>query len=1124
MMILLFTLLSILVLGAIAALAHWLRARYYQRRVQRGEMSEEDVPATFNPVDMECCGQHEVCEKDSLLAALSKEVEYYNDEELDRFRGRRSDEYDEDEVAEFADILYTMRSDEVAGWVRSLQLRQVELPDAMKEEVILIVGERRTAVGGVKLGALLPYLIILLGLTACSTKQNTAMTRAYHAMTAHYNTLYNGQVAYEEALQQQQRGHKEDYNRLLPMYISTNKATAGTGKGGYQTAITKCEKAIKVHSIKKRPKAKNVNRRKTERQKAFLARREFNPYLYRAWLMMADAQFNSGEFFEAASTYNYIIRLYHTQPDIVCVARARLARCYVALEWPYDAEDLLGKIRRDSITRKGLRESDNTTAGYYILTGDYEKALPALQRTIRHTRGNLARSRLRFLEGQLQQQLGHNEEAYKAYARVQRAHPPYEMTFNARIAQTEVMPRSKYSTLIKRLRAMARDEKNKDYLDRVYYALGNVYLGRQDTMRCLYTWETGVEKATRNGPDKAALLLHLGNLYWEKEMYIEAAEAYKKCVGVLSKEHEQYNETKRREEILRELEPHLSAIKLQDSLQALARMPEAQYMAAIDRVIDALKKKEKEEAKKLNKASAAANAARAASNAPASNTPAMPQPTMGGNQQSAIWYFYNAAAMKRGVQEFQRRWGRRPNEDFWRISNKRTLPATDTFNPEEQEEFDEAKADSLFGAEVSGGDNNRPDVGNDSLANDPHHREYYLKQIPFTEEQMEESKTLLSNGLYNAGMMEQELLENFPLAEYTMQRLLTEFPEYEGREKIYYYLFLLYGRLGRVDEAEHYRQMLLEEFPEDKLAQLLANPYYEQIARQGKHMEDSLYAEAYDAYQVGNYERVEQNYRFSTDNFPEGKHRARMLFVRAMSQLYGGSRDSFLVSLKEVIEKFPKEEVTELANSIMKGLKDGRLLQDDRYDASSIWARRAWMEEGDSTKIDTLTDDRITTFNFVLAYPTASVDEHQLLFEMARYNFSNYTVRNFDIEIREDRGLNMLLVRGFLSYDEVHTYVQKLYADEHMRNRLEGIRSLLISDDNLKLLGTTYSFDDYKEFYDRYFAPMEVPEDLRLDKPAELEIIQPDDYDPNEKTEEEKKQEEEQHNAADDYDDFFDNL
>ena len=92
---------------------------------------------------MECCGQHEICEKESLLAAVSKEIENYEDEELDRFRGRAGDAYLPDEIDEFREVLYTMREDEVAGWVRSLQLRQVELPDDLKDEVCLIVGEMR---------------------------------------------------------------------------------------------------------------------------------------------------------------------------------------------------------------------------------------------------------------------------------------------------------------------------------------------------------------------------------------------------------------------------------------------------------------------------------------------------------------------------------------------------------------------------------------------------------------------------------------------------------------------------------------------------------------------------------------------------------------------------------------------------------------------------------------------------------------------------------------------------------------------------------------------------------------------------------------------------------------------
>ena len=91
----------------------------------------------------ECCGQHETCERDSLLAAVSKKIEYYDDEELDRFRGVEADAYDEDAVNEFRDVLYTLQEIEVAGWLRSLQLRAINLPDELKDEAFLIVGERR---------------------------------------------------------------------------------------------------------------------------------------------------------------------------------------------------------------------------------------------------------------------------------------------------------------------------------------------------------------------------------------------------------------------------------------------------------------------------------------------------------------------------------------------------------------------------------------------------------------------------------------------------------------------------------------------------------------------------------------------------------------------------------------------------------------------------------------------------------------------------------------------------------------------------------------------------------------------------------------------------------------------
>ncbi|MBQ9164837.1 MAG: phospholipase [Bacteroidaceae bacterium] len=133
--------LGLIILGMVAMVAGIIRNRRLQQKLEKGEIDE--LPSVKQVQDMECCGQHEVCEKESLLAALSKEIEYYNDEELDRFQGKGSDAYTDEEEEEFRDVLYTMREDEVAGWVRSLQLRGVELPLGLRNEVIMIVGDLR---------------------------------------------------------------------------------------------------------------------------------------------------------------------------------------------------------------------------------------------------------------------------------------------------------------------------------------------------------------------------------------------------------------------------------------------------------------------------------------------------------------------------------------------------------------------------------------------------------------------------------------------------------------------------------------------------------------------------------------------------------------------------------------------------------------------------------------------------------------------------------------------------------------------------------------------------------------------------------------------------------------------
>ena len=131
---------SLILLGIIALIAGYIRNKRLQQKIERGEL---DRMPEVKEVDVECCGQHEVCEKDSLLAAVSKKIEYYDDEELDQFIGKEANAYTDEETNQFRDVLYTMQDIDVAGWVRSLQLRGIELPDDLKDEVFLIIGERR---------------------------------------------------------------------------------------------------------------------------------------------------------------------------------------------------------------------------------------------------------------------------------------------------------------------------------------------------------------------------------------------------------------------------------------------------------------------------------------------------------------------------------------------------------------------------------------------------------------------------------------------------------------------------------------------------------------------------------------------------------------------------------------------------------------------------------------------------------------------------------------------------------------------------------------------------------------------------------------------------------------------
>ena len=935
---------------------------------------------------------------------------------------------------------------------------------------------------------IIPLLIaaIIVAATGCSTQKNTAKTRFWHSFKARYNTYYNGSLAYIDGSLEKENGNKDNFTEMLPLYTVSNKQSRELGKSNFDRAIEKCQKTIKLHSIKRRPEW-TKNRRKTEKDIEWLSRREYNPFLWRAWLLMGRSQFYKGAFDEAASTFAYMGRLYQTQPAIYAKSRAWLAKSYIEEGWLYDAEDVIRGMERDSIHWSARKEWDYTYADYYIHTGDYAKAVPYLRRVIKHEMRRKQRAREWYLMGQLQAALGNKAEALKAYKKVVRQNPPYEIEFNARIAMTEVLSGAQSKKMIGRLKRMAASDKNKDYLDQVYYALGNIYMARQDTANAISSYERGAAKATRSGIEKGVLMLRLGDIYWDMERYGDAQRCYGEAIGMLDKERKDYEQLSERSKVLDQLVPYTDAVQLQDSLQELARMPEAERNAAIDRTIAELKRKEREERRKQQEEDAQQTISQnSGNNAAQNNRPNAAQQ----NQQNAnaLWYFYNPMAVSQGKAAFEKLWGKRENADNWQRINK-TVVATMQDEPEmSQEQLDsiahaEAVADSL--AQIA-----------DSAQNDPHRREYYLAQIPFTKEQVDASNKVIEDGLFNSGVIFKDKLDNLPLAEKQLTRLVSAYTDYERLADAYYHLYLLYMRKGDAPTADTYVARLKKEYPENEWTILLSDPHFVENARFGAAVEDSLYASTYDAFKAARYKEVAANVKVSTQRFPLGANRDKFVFIGGLGKLNEGDADGCLKDMKTVVEKYPQSGVATMAGMIVKGVGEGRRLRGGQFDLAGVWDRRTVvLRDSDSTAVRQLSDDRNAAFVYTIVYRPDSVDENKLLFELARYNFTSYMVRNFEIGVEDADGLHRMTVSGFRNYDEALQYARQLHAQTSVARLIGNNRTYVISEPNLPLLGRQYSYTDYEKFYAKHFAPLKTSTEPLLTEPDFIAPAKPKNED-----------------------------
>lgn len=907
--------------------------------------------------------------------------------------------------------------------------------------------------------ALLLLMALTVGLLAsCSAKKNTAATRNYQAFITRYNVYHNGIEHYKETLADMEKNYEDDYTDFLFPHPAEAKGNpkAPQPSGDFTRSIEKAQKAIQLHSIKKRPKRKGG--KQSEEYKAWLKREEYNPFIHNAWMLMGQSQYLNGDYSGAAATFFYISRHFKWLPNTVVEAQLWQARSYIAFDWLNEAETVLRRIKKDQLTTGKLQALyDFVEADLAVHRQDYAAAIEPLKRAIKHASG-AQKVRLRFLLGQCYARIGNKTEAYKSFkAAASGAGTTYRTKLNARIAESEVYSGSDIRPEVNALKRMTRLDRNKKYLDQIYYAIGNLYLSRGDTANAIENYILASEKSERNGIEKAINNITLGQIYYAQGRYDLAQPRFSEALPLLPESYPDFLTLKRRGDVLDELAVYAQNVATQDSLLRLSEMPEEEQLKVINKIINELKKKEKEEAEEAARAEfEAENAANPAGD----NGPNAPTQFQMGSKDDS-WYFYNSATVAAGRTDFQRRWGSRKLEDDWRRRNKAS------FSFDDFESSDEENADGANGVEAS--DTTSVEISQEEKAaaeraTDPHYPEYYLAQIPKTDEEKANSHEIIQEGLYTMGSILKDKLEDFPAAQTQWNRLLKDYPDNVYRLDIYYNLYIMLMRLNQPQQAEHWRQLIIAEFPESKYGIALRDPDYIRRLKEMPAAQQSLYDAAYEAYLTNNNAAVHQAYEQMMHKYPVSDIMPKFMFLHALAYVTENKPDEFNATLKEMLERYPETDITPVASSYLKGMAKGRKLNAGVANTRSmLWDIRLGADSIDAPadSTDMFEFDPEVPQLLVLAYPTDSVNANELLYQIARHNFATFVVKDFDLEQMAFGRLGMLLIKGFNNLEEVEHY-RTLLGRSQVMTLPPQVSPVIISEDNFaKLLSGGHTLEEY---------------------------------------------------------------
>lgn len=873
---------------------------------------------------------------------------------------------------------------------------------------------------------------VIVFFSSCSTKKNTFTRRAYHNLTAHYNVYWNGMDNMRQGLKEFESTAKDNYALVLPVFYTGDKSGASKISQYADIGIKKATKTIQKHSM-------------------FFNNKEYNKWIDDAYMLIGKSYFYKQDYPMARRTFEFVIKTYNGNPVK-----------YEAMVWQALANMELGDFNRaepmldmvQNMIRQGKAPESNEKmltlcyANFYILQKNYPPAIEFLDRAIELHPSRSMKTRCIFILGQIHQNMGQFEEASRNYESVIKRNASFEMEFNAKInlAVCYVANSGNRDYIVKKLKKMLKDDKNKDYLDQVYYALASVALKDADTSSAITYLSKSVAASKLNNYQKAISSLELADILFTHKTYMLAQAYYDSTLQFLPKTFPNYNEISKKTATLTDLVTHLQLIQREDSLQKLAGMSEGDRNRVIDRIIskliaDELKKQKEEQERQENLALFGQTKGQSPGGSPT-------------GAATGSWYFYNPSATSNGFSNFARKWGRRKLEDNWFLSNKAIVSEI----PETQ--MDTTSQGSGLAGDTTKGKKSGPKSKN------PRERAFYMQDIPFTPAQIKISNDTIIQAYYNLGFVYAEGLNDYPHAIDAFQTLNYRFPDNKFTVQSYYELYILYKTLENQPKSDTFKNVILTRYPETDFAKLLVNPNYYKEAQSKRKEVNSLYEDTYKAFTNQQYYMVINNADVAMKKYPgDTALIPRFEYLKALSIGKIEVVDSLVAGMQRILVKYPKSPVHPLAQKVLDYLRNQRNSKGEPILTDSTALPEI------ITKLYSFNAN--STHFFILIADNNRVDINALKIKLADFNLKYHSLDNLQVNsLLLDGAQEMITVNNFDNNEKAMDYYASIQNNPYIFTKLEntgGYSDFVISADNYPVFYRSKDIKQYLKFFEKYY-------------------------------------------------------